>query len=276
MQTIVPQITIQAYSPPIHSQPSHTYRQERISVDTATPAKSKTAIGALIAIVLGVAVVAGVGFTLHTVSAAPQPSLYATKVGTIVAADGKTYNHYTIADGVYADPINSKAHGTSATSDGGHPSWPSYGPSTDFVLPANSYITMTLTVYDGGEKLNTPYFGSVVGTVDGTVSYDGVSKSSLPFNAVEHTFTLHGLPTSTQDPLFVNVPLPVNTDAEMKAYDNDPTKLPIGHKVTFSFITKGAGHYVWNCEYPCGDSTYQGFGAVMGQLGYMSGKVTVA
>ena len=71
------------------------------------------------------------------------------------------------------------------------------------------------------------------------------------------------------------VPLPVNTDAEMKAYNDDPTKLPVGHKVTFSFLTSGPGHYVWNCEYPCGDSTYQGFGAVMGQLGYMSGKVIV-
>ena len=118
-------------------------------MDTATPSRSKTAIGALLAIVLGLIVVVGVGFTLHTVSAAPQPSLYATKVGTIVAADGKTYNHYTIADGVYADPINSKAHGTSATSDGGHPSWPSYGPYTDFILPANSYITVTLTVMTG-------------------------------------------------------------------------------------------------------------------------------
>ena len=127
-----------------------------MSVDIATPTKSKTAIGALLAIVLAIAVLAGVGFTLHTVSADPQPNRYATKVGTIVAADGKTYNHYTIADGVYADPINSKAHGTCATCDGGHPSWPSYGPNTDFVLPANSYITMTLTVYDGGEKLNTP------------------------------------------------------------------------------------------------------------------------
>lgn len=248
---------------------------ERNFVDTATPSKARTSLGALLAIVLGVGVVAGVGFTLHTLSADPQPAHYATKVGTIVAADGKTYNHYVISDGVYADPINSKAHGNCATCDGGHPSWPSYGPYTDFVLPANSYITMTLTVYDSGEKLNTPYFGNVVGTVDGTASYDGNAMTALPADGVEHTFTLHGLPSSSQDPLFVNIPLPVNTDAEMKAYNADPTKLPVGHKVTFSFLTRGAGHYVWNCEYPCGDSTYQNFGAVMGQLGFMSGKVTV-
>jgi len=244
-------------------------------VEIATPSKSRTAIGALLAVALGIAVVAGVGLTLHRVSADPQPKLYASKVGTIVAADGKTYNHFTIANAVYPDPINSKAHGTCATCDGGHPTWPSYGPYTDFVLPANSYITVTLTVYDSGKKLNSPYFANVVGTVDGKAAYDGVAKAGLDPAGVEHTFTLHGLPTSTQDPLFVNVPLPLNTDAEMKEYNADSTKLPVGHKVTFSFLTRGAGNYVWNCEYPCGDTTYQGFGAVMGQVGYMAGKVSV-
>lgn len=242
---------------------------------SSTPSKTKTAVGAVIAVVLGIAVVGTVGFTLHTVSADPQPKEYATIHGSIVGPDGKTYPHAFIADGVYPDPINSKAHGTCATCDGGHPTWPSYGPYTHFVLPAHTYVTMTLTVYDSGEKLNTPYFGHVIGTVGGTATYDGVAMSSLQPDAVEHTFTLHGLPTSTQDPLFVNIPLPVNTDKEMAQYNNDPTKLPVGHKVTFSFITSGAGNYVWNCEYPCGDTTYQGFGAVMGSLGYMSGKVTV-
>jgi hypothetical protein len=246
-----------------------------MSVETATHSKARVTIGALLSVVLGIAVVAGVGLTLHKVSADPQPKLKATNVGTIVAADGKTYNHFTIATGVYPDPINSKAHGNCATCDGGHPSWPSYGPYTDLVLPANSYITMTLTVYDGGIKLNSAYFGNVVGTVGGTATYDGAAKTGLDPAAVEHTFTLHGLPTSTQDPLFVNVPLPLNTDAEMKQYNADPTKLPVGHKVTFSFLTKGVGNYVWNCEYPCGDTTYRGFGAVMGQIGYMAGKVSV-
>ena len=111
-------------------------------MEIATPSKSRTAIGALLAVALGIAVVAGVGLTLHRVSADPQTKLYASKVGTIVAADGKTYNHFTIANAVYPDPINSKAHGTCATCDGGHPTWPSYGPYTDFVLPANSYITV--------------------------------------------------------------------------------------------------------------------------------------
>jgi hypothetical protein len=244
-------------------------------VASSTPSKAKVAIGAVTSLLLGIAVVAGVGFTLHQISADPQPKEYATVKGTIVAPDGKTYPHAFIADGVYADPIGSKAHGNCATCDGGHPSWPSYGPYTHFVLPAHTYVTMTLTVYDSGGSVNTPYFARVVGTIGGTATYDGVAQASIDPNNVEHTFTLHGLPTATQDPLFVSVPLPLNTDKEMAQYNNDPTKLPVGHKVTFSFITGGAGNYVWNCEYPCGDSTYQGFGAVMGATGFMSGKVTV-
>ena len=126
---------------------------------------------------------------------------------------------------------------------------------------------MTLKVYDGGEHLNTNYFAKVVGTVDNTMTIDGQQVSSLAPDGVQHTFTLHGLPTSTQDPLFVNVPLPKMSDDEIAKNKY--------HTVVFSFVTGGAGEYVWNCEYPCGDGTYAKFGAVMGQNGYMSGKVSV-
>jgi len=245
-------------------------------METIQTPKSQSIFSAVATIVLGVLVVTGVGVALHHSSADPQPKEYATINGTIVGPDGKTYPHAYLTDGVYPDPINSKAHGNCATCDGGHPTWPSYGPYTHFVLPSHSYVTITLMVYDSGVSLNTPYFGNVVGTIGGTATYDGVAKSSLDPTSIEHTWTLHGLPTSTQDSLFVNVPLPLNTDSEMKAYNADPTKLPKGHKVTFSFITGGKGEYVWNCEYPCGDTTYQGFGAVMGSAtGYMSGKVSV-
>ncbi len=245
-------------------------------METKNQSRSQSILAGLATITLGVLAVFGVGVVLHHSSLDPQPKEYATVSGTIVAPDGKTYPHAFITDGVYPDPINSKAHGNCATCDGGHPTWPSYGPFTHFVLPAHTYVTVTLTVYDSGASLNTPYFASVVGAVGGTATYDGVAKSNIDSTAVEHTWTLHGLPTSTQDSLFVNVPLPKNTDAEMKAYNADPTKLPVGHKVVFSFITGGKGEYVWNCEYPCGDTTYQGFGAVMGSAtGYMSGKVSV-
>ena len=234
---------------------------------STTNSKSKTAIGAVVAIVLGIAVVAGVGVQLHAHSYLNPPTGTATINGTITAPDGKTYPHAFISNGVFADAADSKAHGKDA-----HPGWPSYGPYTKFVLPAHAYVTVTIHVYDGGEKLNSPYYAQVVGTVGGTINVDGKEISSLAEDAVQHTFTIHGIPTETQDPLFVNVPLPKTEEGQQ---DEPGSPLPKGHTVTFSFITGGKGNYVWNCEYPCGDATYQGFGAVMGATGYMSGKVQV-
>ena len=73
----------------------------------------------------------------------------------------------------------------------------------------------------------------------------------------------------------------LNTDDELANYNKnfankaDPTILPKGHVVTFSFVTGSKGEYVWNCEYPCGDGTYGKFGNAMSAYGYMSGKVSV-
>ena len=237
----------------------------------ANPAtsRSKTAIGAVISVVMGILVVAAVGTTLHAHSNLDAPTGYAKVNGTIVGPDGKTYPHAFINDNVFADAADSKIHGSS----GGHAGWPSYGPYINLVLPAHTYVTMTMHVYDGGETMNTPYFASVVGTVGGTINIDGKDVSSLPHDGVQHTFTLHGLPTSSQDPLFVNVPLPKTPEGEQ---DEPGAPLPKGYTVTFSFITAGKGNYIWNCEYPCGDGTYRKFGGVMSAYGYMSGKVTVA
>ena len=45
--------------------------------------------------------------------------------------------------------------------------------------------------------------------------------------------------------------------------------------ITFSFVTKGAGEYVWQCEFPCGDGTYAKFGGPMSEQAYMAGTVRV-
>jgi hypothetical protein len=228
----------------------------------------------LIFVLLGVGVVAGVGYTLHSVSADPQKKIYATTNGTITV-NGKSYKHSYVTEIVSGDPTQVGAHGAKG---GSHLNWPSYGPSTHIVLPTNAYVTMTLHVYDSGEKLNNSYFANVIGTTDGNMTYDGKNVSNIPSDQVEHTFTLHSLPTRTQDPLFVNVPLPrVQMDDKGNPVPtSDAGTNKLGHTVTFSFITPSRpGEYVWNCEYPCGDGTYAKFGAVMGSAGYMSGKVSV-
>jgi len=234
-------------------------------VETATHdevSRGKPLVSAIAFLLFGVAVVAGVGFTLHSVSKDSQKKTYATVNGT-VTVDGKALQHAFITQSVFPDDASARANHVNRTNS--HP-WPFYTES-HLVLPAHSVVTMTLRVYDGGEELNHNYFAKVVGTVDGTMTVDGQQVTELKPTEVQHTFTLHGLPTSTQEPLFVNVPLPKVQDADMEKNGS--------HLVVFSFVTGGAGEYVWNCEYPCGDGTYAKFGAVMGQNGYMSGKVSV-
>jgi hypothetical protein len=239
--------------------------RKKDNVETSTQNEvsgGKRLISAVAFLFLGVAVVSTVGFTLHSVSADSQKKAYATVNGT-ATVNGQTLKHAFISESVFPDDTSGRANGVNRNNS--HP-WPFYT-EEHLVLPAHSLITMTLKVYDGGEELNHDYFAKVVGTVDNMMTIDGQQVSSLDPKKVQHTFTLHGIPTSTQDPLFVNVPLPKVEDADMEKNGS--------HLVVFSFVTGGAGDYVWNCEYPCGDGTYAKFGAVMGQNGYMSGKVSV-
>lgn len=248
--------------------------RKKDQVDTSTKEVSggKRLISAIAFLLFGVAVVSTVGFTLHSVSADSQKKSYATVNGTVVV-NGATLKHAFVTESVFPDDMTARDHHVNRTNS--HP-WPFYT-QEHIVLPAHALVTMTLKVYDSGERLNHNYFAKVVGTVNNEMTVDGVSTSALAPDGVQHTFTLHGLPTSTQDPLFVNVPLP-RVEQDDKG-NNIPTKDPVtnneGHTVVFSFVTGGAGEYVWNCEYPCGDGTYAKFGAVMGQNGYMSGKVSV-
>lgn len=246
-------------------------------MSNTTMASSKRLVSALVGTLVGVLVVAGVGFTLHVQSKDANGTLEATKLSETITIDGKTYPKAKISLGVYADNAQEVEAGDKQQSGKENKQdWVHYGPSSHLILPANTYITMTIRSYDGGEELNNPYFGKVIGTVGGTVNIDGKDITELPFDKVQHTWTLHGLPTSTQDPLFVNVPiLKVEEDDKGFVPTTDPGTDMKGHTVTFSFLTKGAGDYVWNCQFPCGDGTYKKFGAAMSTYGYMSGKVTV-
>lgn len=237
-----------------------------------TTSGSKRLISALVFTLLGASLVAGVGLTLHKLSADPHGKLYATKESETIDVNGQTYPKANVTLGVYADKEQAKEDGFT----GNKKDYVQYGPSSHIVLPAHTYVTITIHGYDGGESLNSPYFGKVVGTVGGTVNVDGETISQLGKEEVQHTFTIHGIPDRKQDPLFVNVPLKKVEEGEDGFL---PTKDPIthfkGHTTTFSFITGGKGEYVWNCQFPCGDKTFAKFGAAMSAYGYMSGKITV-
>ena len=225
----------------------------------------RAGLGATLSVIVGVVLV--VVITWLVVLASPhQSALNATSDGTIVIG-GTTYNHVTLDMASYPDSLFG-----GRGSGGAHADWVSFS-NDNLVVPTDSAVTITVSQYDTGGKPNNAYFAKVVGTVGGTETVDGATVSSVPDNAVGHTFTLRAIATNAPT-IFLNVPLPaVSKDA--------PNVLHVGHGayakprvVTFTFITKGKGVYFWNCEYPCGDSV-AGFGGAMGTYGYMSGTLTV-
>ena len=188
--------------------------------------------------------------------------------GTAKTAKG-VLPHADLEIAVYPNSM-SGAHGE----DGGkHPDWVSYGPTSNFQVPANTHVTITVKQYDGGEKLRSPYFRSVIGTVDGNATWNGKPYTELALDEIGHTFTIHSLPTN-QDDFFLNVPLPL-VDEDILVAAEDKGEYPEPQVIVFSFVTGGPGEYVWNCEFPCGDGTYGNFGDAMSSLGYMAGKFKV-
>ncbi len=224
----------------------------------------RVSVGAAATVLAGAVLVAAAG-TAFARSSSPPQRLAATVNGTASTPQG-TLPHAFLDLDTWPDSM-AGPHGA----DGGtHPDWVSYGPSTNLSVPAHSLVTVTIKQYDSGEELNNPFFASVHGTVDGTMTLDGTTLKAVDPNHVGHTFTIHGL-ASTKDPLFVSVPLPAVPE-DAATLDNG---YPAPHVVTFSFVTQGPGEYVWQCEYPCGDGTYAKFGGPMSQQSYMSGTLTV-
>lgn len=154
-----------------------------------------------------------------------------------------------------------------------HTGWVIYGPTSNLVVPANSEVTITIRQYDSGLSLLNDFFSHVYGTIGGTMTVDGKKYTGIPADQVAHTFTIHEFSSQAQPALFVSVPLPKNPDEAVgKGADNGLVAHP--HVVTFSFYVHGPGHYVWQCEYPCGTS-FDGFGGAMDTNGYMNGTFDV-
>ena len=221
-------------------------------------------VGALATVVIGAGVIAGIG---TYVAAAKNDSrlLAATPAGTMETPQG-VLPHATLAISVYPDSM-AGSHGK----DGGaHPGYVTYGPVTNFEVPAHSVITMTVTNYDGGESLNNDFFAHVRGTIDGSAQLNGQRMTSISPDAVGHTFTIHGY-SSTQDEFFLSVPMKAVAEEDMPE-EGFTTKPSV---TTFTIITGDEGEYVWNCEFPCGDGTVGRFGNAMSSMGYMSGHFTV-
>ncbi len=217
-------------------------------------------------VVIGGALVVGIAGTVLSQAGTQGPATNAVVRGTAQTPRGEL-PHAFLNLSSYPDSL-AGPHGKSG---GAHPDWVTYGPTSNLHVPAHALVTVTIKQYDSGGTVTNPYFAHVHGTVGGTVVVDGKTVDHINPDNVGHTFTLHALPTN-QDPLFVSVPLPATADDAPPAPHSAYAK---PHVVTFSFVTGGRGHYVWNCEYPCGDGYYAKFGGPMSTRGYMSGTVTV-
>jgi hypothetical protein len=222
--------------------------------------------GAVLTVLAGGAAVAALGLVLEE-HAAPASSKVVGTRGTAQTAHGQVPHAY-IHLSTYPDSM-AGMHGANG---GPEPDWVTYGPSTDLTVPAHALVTVTIDQYDGGERITNEYFAGVRGTIGGVEKVNGKVVTSVDPATVGHTFTLHAAPTA-QDPLFVSAPLPAVPDDAPLAHGS---AYPKPNVVTFSFMTRGPGKYVWNCEFPCGDGYYAKFGGPMSTRGYMSGTLTVS
>lgn len=159
-----------------------------------------------------------------------------------------------------------------------HPDWVSYLArrqngrwvhSTNLTVPAHSLIRVTIRQYDTSTGLRNPYFSQVQGTSGGTMQLDGRTVKAVPPSAPAHTFAI--------PQLGVFVPLPgVADDAPNQCSGAPCTQDEAHHTITFTFRTKGKGHFRWQCFVPCAAGYVTGFGGPMQAFNYMSGYLTVA
>jgi len=226
----------------------------------------------LVTVLAGIAVVAGIGVFNSVREAGPAP-IVAQPDGTMVDTPQGKLPHATLALDVY--PNSSASVPPPATPSAYETSWlagqPFYMPSTTIQVPANSVVTITFTQYDSGGQIYNPYFSKVHGSLDGTMTWNGKSVKGIKPDEVGHTFTVHQYDESSQEAMFLNVPLPMNQSNAKTDKDGYPVDPQV---VTVTFVTGDAGTYVWNCEFPCGD-LYQEFSGPMQTRGWMAGTFEV-
>lgn len=142
---------------------------------------------------------------------------------------------------------------------GGTQVGPSYVPS-DFTLPANSEVTVTVYDFDTAGALPAQ-FAKATG-IQGPMVIQALNPQNPNGNGPTHTATSLNPSTGvahtfTITSLGLNVPIAPQS------------------KVTFTFHTPAAGTYTYRCMDPCGSGA-AGWGGAMATNGYMQGTVTFA
>ncbi|MFI5271864.1 MAG: hypothetical protein ACHQ4H_02370 [Ktedonobacterales bacterium] len=242
-------------------------------------------VGAVLTVLILAAIGIGVIATLGAANYQLAP-ISATGSGSSAGYKQVSLTLQTYPFDPYTDPAYIAAHvaGQSLNGEpypqaiGDNASWVKYWPSTALTVPTHAIVTITIQNYDSATPLLNPYYGVPRGTTDNTgavtnaITVDGKTVNSVDPNNTSHTFTIHSIPQTGQDWLFVSVPI-TGVDPTAPA---DDAGMPNQPAVTqFSFVTPDRpGNYIWQCFDPCG-SGYNGFGGPMSTRGYMSGTLTV-
>lgn len=239
-------------------------------------------LGALVTVIVGAAIVVGVLATLSATARIPQ--LFAAPVNGTTNVDGANLKHVTLhlqtfPQSPYEDPDwlakaypDGMDNGIPVPPAGDNQDWVTYWPTTTFQVPAHAVVTVILENYDGKSTLLNDFYNKPQGTVGNTVTVDGTTMTGIKSEDASHTFTIHSIPSSQQDWLYVSVPVTgVDDNAPLDAAGLMPLKPVV---TEFSFVTKGPGHYIWQCFDPCG-AGFDGFGGPMSTKGYMSGTIDV-
>lgn len=232
-------------------------------------------------VVIFAGITAAVGAVTHAL-ADLQPNYVATQSGTVTGPGGQTFKrvHLTL-DTFPSYPSQAwltehnyhfmRVNGIPVINP--HLDWVTYGPGNQLFVPAYSLVTITINNYDGGISLLNDFYSNVRGTINNEMTVNGHVLTHISPTLVSHTFTIHGIPSNIQPWLFVSVPL-LQVPATPESAGTDNGFPPTPNVIQFSFYVYGPGHYVWQCEYPCG-TEFDGFGGPMMIHGYMNGTFTV-
>lgn len=158
-----------------------------------------------------------------------------------------------------------------------HPTWVSYlvrsggkwVHTTDFTVPANSVVHVTIYQFDTPTGLRNPFLSQVQGTVGATASIDGKTVNAIEPEEASHTFAV--------PELGVFVPLPGVPEESKHLCEEAPCEPSTSdHRtISFTFRTGGKGRFRWQCFVPCGAGWYFGNGGPMQTLGWMDGFINV-
>ena len=177
-------------------------------------------------------------------------------------------------------PVDLTVQTVGSYGHGVHADWVSYlvkGPngrwvhSTQWELPANTRVNMTIYEYDSGTPLRNAFWGRVAGVYGNSYTLNGTKKvrlleSNSTTTLVAHTFTVPAMG--------INVPLYAVPSSNVCAVA--PCTLKEPHEtIEFSFNTGHPGQYRWQCFIPCGAGYLDGNGGPMDTLGYMAGFLKV-